>query len=127
VGCQGRNRFHSSTSGTIYQGREHDRPKLGIEESFSEGAWLWNAHAELLHQSRWTESECQPACGTGAGEGTACEAGGAEQADEKPQDVLNEGRLWHSNAGNAERRERECSSIAFEALALVLGGPTEEI
>jgi len=71
MGRQSQNRFHPPARGIVHQGRQHNRPYLGLEESFSEGTCLRNAHAQLFHQSRWPRTERHTPEGIRESEGAA--------------------------------------------------------
>jgi hypothetical protein len=55
--CHGDHSVHLSTERALYPGCEDHRENVGFEKSVSERSGLRDAHADLLHQSRWTRTE----------------------------------------------------------------------
>ncbi len=63
--------------GLFSKKRSNYRPNTCVEEGFAEGSCLWNANADLLHQSRRARVDRGTPCGVGESQETPLEDGEA--------------------------------------------------
>ena len=73
MGGESDDRFDSSTSGIVYQGRQHNRADPGFKGGVAEGSRFGYANAYLLYKSGRARPYCDAARKTQKGEVLTCQ------------------------------------------------------
>ena len=70
-----------SRGGIVQQRCADDRARVGVEEGLAQGAGVWNANADVLHESGREESAGRPSARAGTSQGVVARSGGSGEQE----------------------------------------------